>query len=165
MVGDSYKALEHLVSEIKAGDRVVLFPPGTMLFVIANLLLLLSFVLLTATLASVGLKDAEVSQQAITQLALIVLGGIILIPPAILLTRGKLLMRLWLLGVGGGVALIAAVVGVLGALSIFPEYWEYRLPLSFAFLGGGISVLICRSVNYRLFCYFFYLLRKKSTDN
>lgn len=155
---NSDKVIETLVAEMKNGRRSVLYPPGMLVFVLVNMLLLGGFLCLCAVLISAS--ELQVPQKAILQLVSILIFVIIIVIPALMLTRGKSGIRLWLLGCGAAIALISFVLLMLGVIDMSSEYSAYKLPLFWGLMGGSISAYLCRSEKYRQFVYFYYLLKK-----
>lgn len=161
MVDDAHKVLKKLVEDVKNGKKIVLFPPGTVLFVFSNLLLLMSFVSLLVAVLGVNFQGYDVPQKATAQLIAVFFVFITIVPPALLLTRGKLIMRLWLLSLACCLTFLSLVLLMLGVINLSPDYMKYKLPLLFAVIGGALSVLIFRSKKYQQFGSFYYLLRRK----
>lgn len=84
-----FKELEKLIESIKQGQRVVLFPPGILSFIAVNILLIASFITFFAPVMTIIGSDWQMSEKASGQFFVIILAVLCIVPPALLITRGK----------------------------------------------------------------------------
>lgn len=84
--------------------------------------------------------------------------------PSILIVRGKKKAAYWIQGYATGIALVAMSAIALLSLDLIQVDTELRPPLSASAALSSLVLIATRSTRYRLFCDFYFHLKKhKST--
>jgi SNF family Na+-dependent transporter len=158
---EPYTELESLVESIKQGQRVIFLPPGMMVFIAVNILLIGSFVTLFApVLMAIG-SDWEMKSKAITQLGMIVLAVLCIVPPAILITRGRKQFQQWFKLLSSALACLAALTLVAAMTSGWQDLLEQSPPLYICIIISSLAAYLAQSRRYTVLTQFYYLLHRK----
>lgn len=153
--------LEKLVESIKQGQRVVLLPPGIASFIAVNLLLIASFITLFAPILTIIGSDWEMAQKAAGQFGVVLLAVVCIVPPALLITRGRKDLQRWFVLLSSILAFIAALMVVTGMLMDIQAIRDQRPPLYVCIITSSLAAYLARSASYQALTHFYYLLYKK----
>lgn len=156
-----FPELEQLVSSIKQGQRVVLFPPGIASFITVIMLLMVSFVTLTSPLLNLAGEGLEISQQATAQLLFIMIATISIVLPALLITRGRKRLQRWFIFLASFLAFSAAVLVAIGYL-LNVESLVFQSPLLLiCIFTSSLAAFLANTISYRTCVYFYFLMHQK----
>lgn len=153
-----YPELEKLVKEIKQGKRIVLYPVGMVSFIAVIMLLIVSFVTLTAPLIDVIGNDWEIGAKGNVQMFGVLLGTLCIVPPGVLISRGKKELLRWFIFFSTFLALSAAISIVIGYM------FNIEIHSSVLFISlatASLATFLARSARCRALTYFHYYLHKK----
>lgn len=153
-----HPTLEELVQEIKAGKRVILFPPGMLSFLGVVFTSIPATVLCSVVLINAFAKHTALPIQAGLQFCGILFLLVFTVVPGLLLFRGKkkaaAVMRFTL----KLLALTSLLLMILSFTDSNPSFFQLPITLS---LGVSIfGVWISHTPQFQLITEFFYLLRK-----
>ena len=161
MNSDQLSELEKLVESVRQGQRVVFLPPGIAAFVAVNLLLIASFITLFAPIMSVISSNWEMGQKATGQFLIILLAVGCIVPPALLITRGRKYMRRWFTLLSSAMAFVAALMVTTGMLMDIQALQNQAPPLFVCIITSSLAALLIKSNSYQLLTQFYYLVHKK----
>lgn len=153
--------LEKLVESIKQGQRVVFLPPGIASFIAVNILLIASFVTLFAPMLSIIGSDWEMGKKAAGQFGVILLAVACIVPPALLITRGRKSLCRWFILLSSALAFIAALMVVSGMLMNIQAIQDQTPPLYVCIITSSLAAFLAQSANYQVLAHFYYLIHKK----
>ncbi|MCW8935152.1 MAG: hypothetical protein OQK98_10545 [Gammaproteobacteria bacterium] len=155
-----FSELEKLVESIKQRQQVVIFPPGIASFIAVNILLIASFITFFAPVMTIIGDDWEMSQKAGGQFLVILLAVICIVPPAILITRGKKNLQRWFILLSSALAFMAALMVVVG-LTMNNEAIAYQSPpLYVCIITSSLAAFLAQTSHYKTLTLFYYLLHK-----
>lgn len=153
-------ALERLVDEVLAGERIILLPPGWLSFILSQLLLLVGCVVLGGSLINSFGTDAAVTEKVSWQIAVLLMYLMVVLLPGLLVTKGLPRAALWVRVVSICVVLLS------GALLITSLLWEESTlsfkPLLLSTVTTTSALFLQHTSYYQLFVGFFWLKRHKS---
>lgn len=156
--------LRALTDSIKAGERVVLFPPGMLSLVTLVLLLVIDTVLITSSFVSVFFIEASFQQQAIIQFSGLGVSFLFVILPNLMVLSGKKSFSIftfyyaWFLLLCSFIMITLGLIGLLLLAKVI-----VILIISFAVSLGCIFVY--KSPAYILVKEFFYLLKNPKANS
>lgn len=150
--------LRALTDSIKAGEKVVLFPPGMFSLIALVLLLVINSILITTSFINIFLSETDLQQQAILQFSSLGISFLLVIFPNLMVLSGKKKFSIlsyyyaWLLLI---FAVFILVLGFSGLLVLN----KIAVILIISLIVSLICIFIYRSAAYMLVREFFYLLK------
>jgi len=138
----SYPELEKLVNEIKQGKRIVLHPVGGLSFVAVIMVLIVSFVTLSAPLISVIGSDWEIDTRGSAQFFAMLVGAFFIFFSAFIA--------------------ISAAISIVTVYLLNIEISQFDLMALFISLAtASLATYLAQSARYRAFTYFRFFLHRK----
>jgi len=152
--------LKELTDSIKAGERVVLLPPGIFSLVAVVILLIIASVALVGSLISIFASGEAPSFKAGIQFSSMLVIFIFVIFPGLMIFQGKKSLSLWMFFYAS-VVLIASSFLIIINMSHFLNYNFSNTPLLFSLIFSLSSLYVMRTGSFHTLKEFFYLLKKK----
>jgi hypothetical protein len=155
--------LRALTDSIKAGERVVLFPPGMFSLIALVLLLVINTVLITSSLINIFFTEADFKQQALFQFSSLGISFLLVILPNLMVLSGKKKFSIlsyyysWLILV---FSVLMLALGLSGLLVLN----KAAVILTISFIVSLSCIFIYRSAAYLLVKEFFYLLKNPEAN-
>lgn len=149
--------LEKVVSEIKQGKRIVLFPPGVAHLAFTVVLAVVGFVFLAGPAIKLFTERQPVPTVAILQLSSLLIPLIGAVIPSAMILRGRKSAALWLrrfliASVGAGSAL--------ASYAFFVQQSQQAESIAISIGLLGVAIWLSSSAKFLLLCEFFYLLKR-----
>ena len=159
-INSRFEELEKLVESIKQGQRVVIFPPGIVSFIAVNILLIASFITFFAPVMTIIGNDWQMSEKAGGQFFVIFLAVICIVPPALLITRGKKILQRWFILLPSALAFMAALMVVVGLMGNNEAIKHQFPPFYICIITSSLAAFLAQTNRYKMLTVFYYLLHK-----
>jgi len=159
MKATSLDNLKVLTDSIKAGERVVLLPPGIFSLIAIIVLLIVATVTLTGSFISIFASTADVSIKAGIQFSSMGVIFLFIIFPGLMIFQGNKKFTAWSYYYAIVLVLASSLFIAIKVLELFNASFSIE-PVLICFLTSLTSLLLLRSSSFILLKEFFYLLKK-----
>jgi len=160
---EKHPYLTELINEIKQGKRIVLFPPGMMIFIAFIMLMIANTVLFFGSSLSIFLPDAETPVKATSQLASLLVLFVFVILPALMVLSGKKHFSIISFYYALALTVLSAIILLLGFTQVV-SLFNTTLPLLACIAISITCLYIYNSASYRLLKEFYYLLKNPEAN-
>lgn len=151
--------LKVLTDSIKAGERVVLLPPGIFSLITIIILLIVATVTMTGSLISVFASTVDVSIKAGIQFSSMGVIFLFVIFPSLMIFQGNKKFTAWPHYYSIVLVMTSSLLIAIKLLALFNASFSIE-PVLFCFFASLASLLLLRSSSFILLKEFFYLLKK-----
>ena len=151
--------LEKIVSEVKSGNRVILFAPGTSSFILGQLIGIAAFVFLIGSLGKLLGSQLTTGTSAMLQLGLILVAVGCNVFPGIMLIRGHKQYRTGLIWISRTLIVLALIL--ISICSWSEDFTSTSIkPLIISSVFAFCSDFIYTRPSFIVFCEYFYLMKR-----